>query len=224
MFELETLEFKLFGFDIAITEGVVIQWILIALITIVVLLLTSNLKKIPDKKQSALEMLIETINGLVRDNMGESFRDLTPYVGTLLIFLLAMNLTPLFGIEAPTKELGATAGLAIISFFIIQAYAIKKAGLKGYLKGYLSPMPAILPMNILEKLVLPVSLSLRLFGNMLAGAVILDLVYSKLGYFAIGIPVPVHFYFDLFDGGLQMFIFAMLTMVNIKVVLEHSEH
>ena len=115
--------------------------------------------------------------------------------------------------------------MAIITFFIVQINAIKKNGFGHYLKGYAHPFAFLLPLNLVERFVLPVSLSLRLFGNMTAAVVVLDLVYNSLAKVAwvaqLGIPVPVHAFFDIFDGGMQMFIFVMLTMVNIKVVEEH---
>jgi F-type H+-transporting ATPase subunit a len=183
------------------------------------------LKKIPDKKQSALEILIETINGLVKDNMGEAFKGFVPYIGTLVIYLLVMNLTPLIAVEAPTKDYSVALGMAVITFFVIQGYTIKKVGLLHYFTGFAKPFPVLLPMNVIERVMLPVSLSLRLFGNITAGTFIMGLAYTALSKLTpiaqLGIPVPLHFYFDLFDGAVQMLIFTMLTMINIKIISEH---
>ena len=83
----------------------------------------------------------------------------------------------------------------------------------------------MLPLNIIERIMLPVSLSLRLFGNILAASFIVELVYESLDKIAwiaqIGLPIPLHAYFYVFDGTIQMVIFVMLTMINIKVVAEH---
>jgi F-type H+-transporting ATPase subunit a len=91
----------------------------------------------------------------------------------------------------------------------------------GYLKGYLKPYAPMIVMNVIEKITLPLSLCLRLFCNMLVGAMVLGLVYGALGHFAFVIPVPLHFFFDLFDGIIQMFVFVMLTMVYTKIGVEH---
>lgn len=196
---------------------------LVATISIV---LTRTLKKVPSKKQSAIEILIEFINNIVEDTMGPGTKSFVPYIGALAIFLLFMNLTGLVGIEPPTKEYSVTIALAAVTFLVVQGYAIKKHGIKNYFKGFAQPIPVLLPINILERIMLPISLSLRLFGNIMAGVIILELVYEGLhkyffGLAQIGLPVPVHIYFDLFDGAIQMIIFVMLTMINIKVISEH---
>ena len=137
-----------------------------------------------------------------------------------------MNLTGLVGISPPTKNFSVTLTLALISFIMVQGYAIKKNGVGGYFKGYLEPVSFIVPITILERVMLPISLSLRLFGNMLAATFIIELVYEsleKVAWFAqLVIPIPLHLYFDIFDGGIQAVIFVMLTMINIKIVSEHS--
>lgn len=211
--------------DIGITSSIIIQWILIAIITVLSIVFTSRLKKIPDKKQTVLEIMIDTVNNLVKQNMGVNYTGFVPYIGSLMLFLLLMNLVPLFGFRAPTEDISVTLGIAMITFIVIQSYAIKKVGLLHYFTGFIKPIAALAPINIIERIILPVSLCLRLFGNITAGAVIIGLLYDvleKISWIAqLAIPVPVHFYFDLFDGVLQMIIFVMLTMINIKVVAEH---
>lgn len=214
----------LLGIHIPITSGIVVQWVLILLLTVISIFLTRNLKKIPDKKQSALEIFYKTVDSLVTENMGEHYKSFIPFIGTIVIYLLLMNIAPLIGIPAPTEELSVTIGMAAVTFLVVQGYAIKKLGLMGYFKGYFHPLPLIFPLNIIERFMLPVSLSLRLFGNIAAGAVIMEIVYSmgKINpLLKIGIPIPFHFYFDLFDGFIQMIIFTMLTMIHIKIVSEH---
>jgi len=218
-------EFNLFGHNLGFPVNIAIQWVIIALITILVIYLTSNLKKIPDKKQSIAETIVVTINNLVKDTMGEKFMTLVPYVGTVLFFLFFMNMTGLIGFEPPTKNYGVALGMALISFIVIQGYTIKKIGLVHYIIGYTKPVSFITPLNIIERGIVPLSLSLRLFGNMTAASVIMGLLYNLLRSFGwgfqIGIPILGHLYFDLFDGALQMVIFTMLTMINIKIISEH---
>lgn len=211
---------------IGITENIVIQWVIILVIAIAVIVLTKNLKKIPDKKQSIVEIFVDVINNLVISNMGEKCKGFVPYIGTLVLFLLFMNLVGLIGIEPPTKDFNIVLGIALITFLVIQVYAIKKQGIKGYFIGYAKPIIPLLPINVMERIMLPISLSLRLFGNITAAAVIMELIYdalgkTPLGIAQLGIPIPFHFYFDVFDGAIQMIIFVMLTMINIKVTAEH---
>lgn len=215
----------MFGHNLEFPVSIVIEWVIIALIAILVIYLTSNLKKVPDKKQSVAETIVTTINNLVKDTMGEKFISLVPYIGTVLFFLFFMNITGLIGFEPPTKSYGVALGMALISFLVIQGYTIKKIGLVHYIIGYTKPVFIVTPLNILERVIVPLSLSLRLFGNMTAAAVIMGLVYSALrniGWgFQIGLPIFAHLYFDIFDGALQMVIFTMLTMINIKIISEH---
>lgn len=226
---METVEplfyLDLFGYNFSIMPSYLVMWIITAIIAISAIAATRRLKKIPNRKQNIVEMIVDAINSLVKNNMGEKYVAYIPYIGTLAIFILLMNLVGLIGIEPPTKDYNIALGLAIISFFIVQINAIKKNGFGHYLKAYAHPFAFLLPLNIVERFVLPVSLSLRLFGNMTAAVVVLELIYdslNKLGWIAqIGIPIPAHVFFDIFDGGMQMFIFVMLTMVNIKVVEEH---
>ena len=218
-------EFHLFGLALEFTVNIVIQWVIIAIVTMLAIYLTNNLKKVPGKKQSAVEAVVVTINNLVKENMGEQYKKFVPFVGTLMIYMLFMNLTGLFGIEPPTKSYGVALGLGLVTFIVIQGYTIKKIGILHYFGGYAKPFGFLTPLNLVERVMLPVSLSLRLFGNMTAASVIMGLVYKALrglNWFAqLGIPVPLHFYFDIFDGTIQMIIFTMLTMINIKIISEH---
>jgi F-type H+-transporting ATPase subunit a len=216
---------KFFGYSIGIVESIFVQWCIIAIIAILCVCLTRNLKIIPNKKQNIIEMIMDFINNLVRDNMGEEYMGFVPYVGTIVIFLSIVNLTGLIGVTPATVDYSVTLALALITFFVVQWFAIKKIGLGNYFKGYVQPYAFILPINLIERVMLPVSLSFRLFGNMTAGVVIIDLAYKSLasfnGFAQLLLPIPLHFYFDLFDGLIQMVIFVMLTMVNIKVIAEH---
>ena len=218
-------EFNLFGHNLEFPISIVIEWVIIAIVAILAIYLTSNLKKIPDKKQSVAETIVVTINNLVKEVIGEKFLNIVPYIGTVAIFLLFMNLTGLIGFEPPTKSYGVALGMALISFLVIQGYTIKKIGLIHYAIGYTKPIFVITPLNILERIIVPLSLSLRLFGNMTAAVVIMGIVYSglrSLGWgYQIGLPIFAHLYFDIFDGALQMIIFTMLTMINIKIISEH---
>jgi F-type H+-transporting ATPase subunit a len=207
--------------SINITSSITTQWIIMAIIIVLALVLTRSLKKIPDKKQSSVEILVETINGLVVSNMGEEYKKFIPFIGTLAVFLFFLNLSGLVGVDPSTDDINVTLAFALMSFVIIQGNAIKKIGVGGYLKGYLKPYAPMIVMNVIEKITLPLSLCLRLFCNMLVGVMVLGLIYGALGHFAFIVPIPLHFFFDLFDGIIQMFVFVMLTMVYTKIGVEH---
>ncbi|WP_032121307.1 F0F1 ATP synthase subunit A [Clostridium amazonitimonense] len=217
--------FNIMNFKFDITYSLVVQWAIIIILGLIAYFLTRNLKDIPARKQNIAEIFVEFVEGVVVENMGESYRGFIPFVGTLGLYLLVMNITGLVGIEPPTKDYNVTLGMALISFIVIQGYTIKRIGIAHYFIGFGKPIMAMIPMNLLERVMLPVSLSLRLFGNMTAAAVIMELLYKALGslsWFAqLGLPVFLHFYFDIFDGVIQMVIFTMLTMINIKIISEH---
>lgn len=214
-------DINLFGYAIPITMSIFVQWVVIAIVGIIAYVSTRNLKKRPDRKQSVVELFVAFVNNLVKDNMGSDSMKFVPYIGTLIVFITLLNLIGLIGIEPPTQDYSVALGFAIVSFFVIQVNAIKKHGVGSYFKGMARPFAFLLPINIMERIMLPVSLSLRLFGNMTAGGVIIALVYKGMGHLAVAVPVPLHFYFDVFDGLIQTAIFVMLTMINIKVVSDH---
>lgn len=217
--------------DFWLSETVVVSWLIIAALAIVSFLLTRNLKKVPTtKRQIFLEYAVSSLSKLVTDTMGEKvikrMPNMIPYIGSLFLFFTCSNLIGLLGFRSPTTDLDTTLAWAIITCFMIYYAGVKFKGW-GYFKGLLEPNPLLLPINIIGELAKPISLSFRPFGNILGGAIIMMLLYQFLAYLStfipglgipIGqliIPIPLHFYFDLFAGVLQSFIFIMLTMVFV---------
>ena len=218
------LTHPIFSFNIGklvidIKPEAIIQLVLVLLIGILAWWATKDLKRRPTgKKQVLVEYIYTTIQNVVNANMGEQYGDMIPFIGTLAVFIVTMNLLGLVGITPVTNNFSVTLALGLISFVVIQGYTMKKNGIGHYFLGYGQP-------NVIERVMLPVSLSLRLFGNILAASFLVELVYESLDKIAwiaqIGLPVPLHAYFDIFDGCIQMVIFVMLTMINIKITVEH---
>ena len=229
MFRLESIlpifSIKFGNFTLNITSSIIVQWIVILIFGIGAFLLTRNLNLKPRKTQAALEKIYQSIRGLAVDTMGKEYESFLPYIGTLMIYLLVLNFLGLIGVKPPTRDINVTIPLAIITFLVVNLNAIKKNGIIGYGKGLTHPFAVMLPINIMERFILPLALSLRLMGNMVAATVVIELVYKALGsigmFAQFGLPILVHGYFDLFDGTIQMIVFAMLTMINIKVTAEH---
>lgn len=224
-------EYVLFFGDFKLSETVVTTWLIMIGLTVMSFLLTRNLQKVPTTKtQVFLEFAVSGIQKLVTDTMGENtvkkMPNIVPYIGSLFLFFACSNLIGLLGFRSPTTDLDTTFAWAIMTFIMIYYSGIKFHGLK-YFKGLLEPLPLLLPLNIIGELAKPISLSFRPFGNILGGAVIMNLLYEFLAYVSTGviglsipigqflIPVPLHLYFDLFSGILQSFIFIMLTMVFV---------
>jgi len=215
---------EIFGYKIDITAGIIIEWAVILILGIVAYALTRNLKLKPTKTQAALEKIYQSLRDFIIGNMGEEYESFVPYIGTLMLYMLILNWMGAIGLKPPTSDVSITASFAIITFLVINVNAVRKNGLLGYGKGLIHPFALMLPLNILERVMLPLTLALRLFGNMFAAVILVELVYQGLGSISIiaelGIPILVHSYFDLFDGILQMVVFSMLTMINIRVVAE----
>ncbi len=217
---------------IPLTETVVNTWIIMAILTIFAVFATRRFDKIPRGIQNVVEAIVDVINKFTAQTMGEDKKGFSAYMGTLFLFLLLANLFGLFGLRPPTADLNTTFALAIMTFLIIHTNGVRRKGAKKYLKGFLEPFPAMLPLNIIGELALPISLAFRLFGNIIGGVIIVGLLYGGLaslsGMLGItfipvlqaAIPVVFHLYFDLFAGVLQTFIFVMLSMVFISMAMD----
>lgn len=205
--------------------SILVQWGIMGILMIYFYFVGRKFEKIPKKTQMFWEIVIDKGREFLRSNLGEQYIVFNSYFIILAIFILVSNLTGMVGIKNPTTDFSVCFSLGIINFILIQYYAVKRNGVKEYFKGFTKPMVVMLPMNVMERVLLPISLSLRLFGNMFAAYMILELVYKflvKISVFAgIGLPIPLHLYFDLFDGTLQTIIFVLLSMINLKIISEH---
>ena len=190
-----------------------------AVLVLLSVILVRNLKvENPGKKQLALESIITTFNNLFSDVMGEKGKAYIPYLITVLLYLACSNtLAPLFGFKPPTKDLNVTAALAIMSMCLIEFSGIKKNGMKHWVKHFAEPIPIVAPIMILEIVIRPLSLCMRLFGNMLAGFVVMELLKAVV---PLIVPIPVSVYFDNFDGLLQAYVFVFLTSLFMMEEME----
>jgi len=222
--------FWLNGIKIAITRPMLVCTGAMIALSLIMIYLGSGLKVLPtSKKQVAAETIYSFVHGIVKDNMGEKLISFVPFIGALIIYIMGQNMTGLFGFKPATSSFSTALGLGLTAFVMMHVNAIKTGGVGGYLKSYVKPMPFLLPITLMERIILPISLSLRLFGNILAAAVIMTLIYGALlgisTFAALIIPIPFHAYFDIFDGGLQAVIFTFLTMIQTKLLAEESsEH
>ena len=135
---------------IDIKPEAIVELVIVLLILALAWWSTRNMKIRPSKKQTIVEWIYNMLNNAVVSNVGEDFRGIVPFIGTLGIFVLVMNFTGLVGISPPTKNFSVTLTLALISFVMVQGYAIKKNGIGGYFKGYLEPVSFILPITIFK--------------------------------------------------------------------------
>lgn len=205
------------GSGLWLTESVIVQWIVILILLAVVLVLTHNMKPVPEtKRQAAAEMLVEFVRDTVDGTMGKKYNAYTPYIMTLLCYIMINNLMGLLGLRNPTADVSVTGTFAIMTFFLVQYNRAKTGKFKGYFKAFVEPLPFMLPFNIIGEFANPLALALRLFGNMVAGTVIGALIYFALGNFAILVPAVTSLYFDIFSAVMQAYIFIMLSMSYIS--------
>lgn len=219
---MEELESKT-AFSIPIMNGipipssVAVTWGIMVFIMILTLVFVRNLKLEPGKSQLIIESLIDFINDFFTGILGKHGIRYIPYLGTVLIYLAISNVIGLIGITPPTKDLNVTAGLAIMSIILIEYSGIHAKGGKGWLVSFTHPMSVMTPINVLEIFIRPLSLCMRLFGNILGGFIVMELI--KLFVPAI-IPIPFSFYFDIFDGLIQAYVFVFLTSLFMQEKLE----
>lgn len=215
--------YKFLGETVYITTSHVCM--LLVIVTLMIFALVArkkmmNAEEIPTGFQNVVEFAVETLQGFVNGSMGQHGRKYINYVGTLFLFVLLSNISGLFGLRPPTADFGTTFCLALITFVMIQYNNIKCNKL-GAVTGLFQPIWFLFPINFIGEIATPVSMSLRLFGNVMAGTVMMALYYGLLPIFVkIGIPAALHVYFDLFSGAIQAYVFCMLTMVFVTQKIE----
>ncbi|MBQ8765001.1 MAG: F0F1 ATP synthase subunit A [Clostridia bacterium] len=218
---------------IPITETILNGWIVVAVVTIFCFILGRNLStRNPSKRQMLAEKAVTMLRDLVKTTMGEHNLFFLPYVGALFSYSILSSMMGIFGLRAPTGDINTTVAFALIAFFLIQFYGIKNNGLGGWLKGFIEPVPFMLPLNLVGELANPISMAFRHFGNIASGIVITILIYGALAglsrivlgwipvigsipFLQVGIPAFLSLYFDLFSSFLQAYIISMLTMVYV---------
>ena len=169
------------------------------------------------KRQLAVETVVGGLHNFFYDLLGEEGKRYIPYLMTVGIYIAVANMIGLFGLKSPTKDVGVTGALALMSIVLIEYSGVRAKGMKGFLKSFAEPIPIMLPMNILEIFIRPLSLCMRLFGNILGAFVIMELIKIVA---PLLVPVPLSLYFDLFDGFIQAYVFVFLTSLFIKESIE----
>ena len=203
---------------IGVSESTVVTWVIMAVLTLLAWLMTRNLKVDHiSKRQAAVESAVLWLNGFVEGMIGEKGRQYVPYLVTVLVYIGFSNVIGLFGFKPPTKDMNVTVALALMSIILIKASGIREKGAKKWLKSFAEPVAIITPINIMEVVIRPLSLCMRLFGNVLGAFVIMELIKQLI---PIGVPLVFSFYFDIFDGLIQAYVFVFLTSLFVKEAIE----
>lgn len=249
-----------------ITNTMIWTWVILGLLSVLFIWLGSGLKvRNIGKKQVVAEWIYSAVGNMVRDTMGPDHAFFIPYILALFSFLMVSNISGFWGlgiVRPPTADLATPLAMAIMTFILTQWNHIRVNGIGTYLRSFLEPFPIMLPMNIVSEIANPVSLTFRMFGNLLGGLIITTMIYGLLVgantmpvWIAVGsvvlcvvlvgryftklkglpknkkaglillaallfLPLAVtsfvHFYFDLFAGILQAYIFCLLSMIFIS--------
>ena len=217
-----------------LTETIVNMWIVMAVIVGLCIFLTRVMQvHARTKRQIVAEFIVQKVNGMVKENMGQKFQGYGPFIAAIMSLSALCSLSSMIGMYAPTSDLSVLLGWALLVFVLITYTKIRTNGVLGYLKGYTEPIPILTPFNIISEIATPISMAFRHFGNIASGTVITTLVYAALAALSsavfqwlpgalsqipilqVGIPAVLSIYFDLFSSCLQAFIFCMLTMMYI---------
>lgn len=219
----------------SLSESVVTGWLVILIVLAACLILTKDLKKIPDtKRQCAAEYIVKTVNNMVSVNMDKSSLAYAPYIAAVFSYIIVGTLISMIGFRSITADISVTGALAFMTFVLVTCTKLKHMGVGGYFKQFINPL------NIIGEVANPVAMALRLFGNVSGGMIITMILYAGLGaasgalydligispienvgyvfnIFQVGIPAVLSVYFDLFSGAIQSYVFIMLTMAYIQM-------
>ena len=242
LYTKEIFSFTLFGYKVSVVDSIIVMWIVMAVLVVLSIVLTKNMKVIPEGKQSFVEAVVEGINSFTKSIIGQHhWSFFAPYLGTIFLFLIISNTISIFSIipeweqlyalthweffehlppvtiKPPTKDINVTVALAFMSVVMVSYGAIKYKRFSGWLKSFIEPVPLLLPMKIMENFIRILSLSFRLFGNVLGAFIIMELIYLTLPFL---LPAGLSIYFDLFDGILQAFVFVFLTSLYMAEAVE----
>ena len=197
---------------LVVTDTVVTTWALIAAIGLLCWSITRHLQLQPGPMQTAAEGVVGVIGDAVDDVAGRHTREILPFIGTLWIFLVAANLAGLIpGVHSPTRDLSATAALALLVFLSTHWYGIRTQGLNVYLRHYLTPSPILLPFHLVSEVTRTIALAIRLFGNMMSLEMAALLILLVAGFLA---PIPI-LMLHIIEALVQAYIFGMLALIYI---------
>jgi len=212
-----TFAFDLFGITLTVNYLTVFNtWAIMAALIVLAVIVRARIKKQPGPVQRIVEIYISAMDGLTRETLETTSRFYFPMVATMFIFLLLCNWWGIIpGFEEPTKDLNTPLSLGIMGFFLTHTASIRAKGIGPYLKEYTHPFFIMAPLNVVGELAKVVSISFRLFGNIMGGAIIITVVSWMVK--SVLLPPFLYAFFGMFVGTVQAFVFTMLTITYIAV-------
>jgi len=199
---------------IPLNATIVWTWVVMAILVLISWFATRNIREdlVPSRWQNMLEAIVEELRRQIRDISQHEPGRYLPFIGTLFLFIAVSNaLTVVPGYFPPTASLSTTAALALCVFIAVPVYGIVERGVGGYFRNYVQPTPLMLPFNVLGELSRTLALAIRLYGNVMSGAVIVGILISIAPFV---FPILLRL-LGLLTGLIQAYIFAVLAMVYI---------
>jgi len=220
--EISPARMMLFGQSVSSTViiscGVSVVLILAAVL--IRLFVIPRFKETPRGLQLILETAVGAMNDLTKEKYGHANSGLSSYFFAMAALMVGSAVVELIGLRPPTTDLSMTFSYALITFILINVFGIYKKGLKGRAQTYIKPNAIIAPFKLISDLAIPISLACRLFGNMLGGMIVVELLYYALGSFSVGVPAVLGLYFNAFHPLIQFFIFINLSLTFIGEAVE----
>lgn len=222
---------SIFNGKITITETVFFGLLVAVAMVIFALISTRNLKRDPKGLQLIAEFIVDGMYKLTATIIPKkNVEGYAPYIGTLFIFCILANALGLLGFRPATADVNTAFALSIVTFLVIAGSSIRTHGFMGWIKHYGDPYPFMAPIMIIKDISLPISLAFRLFGNITGGMIVMAFVFKALNaataalnigipFLTYMIPLPLSFFFDMFEPILQAFIFTTLTMAFLSMQL-----
>ena len=220
MTQIATYTFDLLGLQLTVNYVTIFNtWIVMAVIIGLAFISRRRLKRTPGPAQRLAEIYVSAMDHLTRESLETTSRFYVPMVATMFIFLLLCNWLGIIpGLMEPTRDLNTPLSLGIMGFFITHVAAVRAKGIGEYLKEYAQPFFIMAPLNVVGELAKVVSISFRLFGNIMGGAIIIAVVSWMVK--SLVLPPFLYAFFGLFVGTVQAFVFTMLTITYIAVAVK----
>jgi F-type H+-transporting ATPase subunit a len=214
------------GFEIRFdVMAMIMSWVVIGLLVLLAIWLRRGLRQPVEDKPNRIQAALDGLMDLLKSQLSNNFASerlatmMFPFISTLFLYVLFANwLGVVPYMMSPTQDINITFGLALMVFVVSHVLAFRLKGARRYLKGFLEPYAFMLPINLVGEIAKPLSHAFRLFGNILAGTILVTVIMVKFA--PIIVPPVLSIFFGLFFGGIQAFVFAILAVAYINVAVE----
>lgn len=220
--EISPARVDVFGLSVSSTvvTSVLVSVVLIVAAALIRIFLIPRFSEKPRGLQLILETAVGAMNDLTKEKYGHENSGLASYFFAMAALMVGSIIVELFGLRPATTDLSMTFSYAVITFILINVFGIYKKGLKGRAAAYIKPNAIIAPFKLISDIAVPISLACRLFGNMLGGMIVVELLYYAMGAFSVGVPALLGLYFNAFHPLIQFFIFINLSLTFIGEAVE----